>query len=66
MEEVTAARKLNVDHFAGAFALAARAAELAGDTVKARTYYGRLVILGEGADADRSELKQAKRFIARK
>lgn len=45
---------------------AARAAQLAGDTAKARTYYGRLVTLGQGADPERPELKQAKSFITAK
>jgi tetratricopeptide (TPR) repeat protein len=45
---------------------AARAAELAGDRDKARTYYERLVDVGGHADADRAELRQAKAFLSRR
>jgi tetratricopeptide (TPR) repeat protein len=65
LKEFEASHRVEPNRFQGLYG-AGRAAELAGDTTKARTYYGRLVTLGEGADADRSELKQAKRFIARK
>jgi tetratricopeptide (TPR) repeat protein len=65
LKEFEASHRVEPNRFQGLYG-AGRAAELAGDTAKARTYYGRLVTLGEGADADRSELKQAKRFIARK
>ncbi len=65
LKEFETSHRVEPNRFQGLYG-AARAAELAGDTVKARTYYGRLVTLGEEAEADRSELKQAKRFIARK
>jgi tetratricopeptide (TPR) repeat protein len=43
---------------------AARAAELAGDRGKARTYYSQL--LAQGADAQgRPEIEQARRFLRR-
>jgi hypothetical protein len=45
---------------------AARAAELAGEGEKARTYYGQLVALSERSDADRPALQQAKAFLAKK
>jgi hypothetical protein len=45
---------------------AARAAELSGDTGKARTYYNELVALGRDADAERPELQRAKAFLARR
>jgi hypothetical protein len=45
---------------------AARAAELAGEVEKARTYYGQLVALGAGGDTDRPALQQAKAFLAKK
>src|SRR6266704_3870988 len=41
---------------------AARAAELAGDRAKARTYYSQLLTLGEKADGERPELARAKAF----
>jgi tetratricopeptide (TPR) repeat protein len=44
---------------------AARAAELAGDSKKAANYYAQLVKLCERADGARSELEQAKVFLAR-
>jgi tetratricopeptide (TPR) repeat protein len=44
---------------------AARAAELLGDTAKAKTYYGRLVALAGGGDGDRRELAAAKQFLAK-
>lgn len=45
---------------------AARAAELGGDREKARTYYARLMKLGERADGTRPALQQAKTFLAKK
>jgi len=42
----------------------ARAAELSGDRVKAKTFYTRLVALAKSGDADRPELRQAKSFLA--
>jgi hypothetical protein len=45
---------------------AARAAELAGEAEKARTYYGQLVALSAGGDTDRLALQQAKAFLAKK
>jgi tetratricopeptide (TPR) repeat protein len=43
---------------------AARAAELAGDGQKARRYYSELVRVCDQSDSQRSELEQAKRFLA--
>ena len=43
----------------------ARAAELTGDTAKARTAYGQLVTLAAQADADRPEIVRAKAFLAK-
>ena len=42
---------------------AGRAAELAGDRKRGRTYYTRLVSLADGADAERREIRQAKAFL---
>ncbi len=44
---------------------AARAAEVAGDKAKARNYYTQLLALGEKADAERAELRQAKAFLGK-
>ena len=65
LKEFEASHRVEPNRFQGLYG-AARAAELAGDTAKARAYYGRLVTLGKEADADRPELRQAKRFIAAK
>jgi hypothetical protein len=43
---------------------AARAAELAGDRQKARTYYGQLLTLAEHADSERPALAAVRAFLA--
>lgn len=43
---------------------AARAAKLAGDTTKARTYYSQLVELTASGDGSRPEIKEARAFAA--
>jgi Flp pilus assembly protein TadD len=45
---------------------AARAAQLAGDTEKARTYYAQLVSLCDHADSARTELTEARVFLAKR
>lgn len=45
---------------------AARAADAAGDPQKAVGYFKRLVELTKNADSDRSEIREAKAFLARK
>jgi tetratricopeptide (TPR) repeat protein len=45
---------------------AGKAAALAGDQAKAKTYYGKLVVLAQNADIERPELKEAKAFLAKK
>ena len=45
---------------------AARAAARSGDREKARTHYMALVKLLDGADAERTELRQAKAYLARR
>jgi hypothetical protein len=45
---------------------AARAAELAGDRAKARTYYTQLMALAERADSGRPELVATRAFLAEK
>ena len=45
---------------------AARAAELASDQKRARTYYGKLMALCRQADSMRAEIEEAKAFLARR
>jgi tetratricopeptide (TPR) repeat protein len=45
---------------------AAKAAALAGDQAKAKAFYGKLVVLGQTADTERSEIIEAKSFLAKK
>jgi hypothetical protein len=49
--------------FRGAFG-AARAAEAAGDAVKAREYYARTVEIARDADSPRPEIERAKSYLA--
>ena len=65
LKEFEASHRVEPNRFQGLYG-AARAAELAGDGDKARTYYGRLVSLAKGADGDRPEIKKAKTFSATK
>ena len=44
---------------------AARAAELAGNREKARTYYEKLLALAANADTERPEMREAKAYLAR-
>jgi tetratricopeptide (TPR) repeat protein len=44
---------------------AARAAELAGDRDRARSFYGKLLALADHADSDRAEIRQAKAFVGK-
>jgi predicted Zn-dependent protease len=44
----------------------ARAAELAGDRAKARTYYAQLLALAEHADSERPSLAATRAFLAQK
>jgi tetratricopeptide (TPR) repeat protein len=45
---------------------AAHAAELLGDTAKAKAYYAKLVAMTDSANADRRELVAARQFLQRK
>lgn len=45
---------------------AARVAELAGDRQKAAAFYAKVVDLAAGADTERTSLKQAKKFVAKR
>jgi tetratricopeptide (TPR) repeat protein len=52
-------------HRLGATLSAAKAAEKAGDAVKARQYYTEAVALAEGADPVRPEIAYARAFVAK-
>jgi tetratricopeptide (TPR) repeat protein len=45
---------------------ASKAASLAGDQAKAKSYYEKLLVLVQNADTERPELKEAKAFLAKK
>ena len=64
LQEFEASRPKEPNRFNGLYG-AARAAELAGEEEKARTYYGQLVALSERSDTDRPALQQAKVFLAK-
>lgn len=63
LAEFEASQQIEPNRFVGLFG-AARAAELAGEMEKARTYYEQLVELAEQADSERPELATAKAFLA--
>lgn len=63
LAEYEASHQLEPNRFRGLYG-AARAAELAGDKEKARTYYEQLVQLAEQADGERPELATARAFLA--
>jgi tetratricopeptide (TPR) repeat protein len=65
LEAFETAEKHDPNRFRGLHG-AAKAAALAGDQAKAKTYYGKLAVLAQGADTDRPELKEAKAFLAKK
>lgn len=50
----------------GAFVGAARAADKAGDSAKATEYYGRVVAIGDNADKGRTEIDEARSFLAKR
>jgi tetratricopeptide (TPR) repeat protein len=64
LKEFEASHKLEPNRFRGLFG-AAQAAELLGDTDKARTYYSKLVEVSAKADTERPELQKAKAFLAK-
>jgi tetratricopeptide (TPR) repeat protein len=63
LQAFEASHRVEPNRFQGLYG-AARAAELAGDKDKARTFYGKLVALAEKADSERPELDAAKTFLA--
>jgi tetratricopeptide (TPR) repeat protein len=64
LREFEASMRVEPNRFRGLYG-AARAAELSGDRTKARTYYSELLTLGEKADTERSELREAKAFLGK-
>ncbi len=50
----------------GAYAGAAKAAELSGNAAKAREYYGKVVAIAADADQTRTEVSEARAFLAKK
>jgi tetratricopeptide (TPR) repeat protein len=65
LKEFEASHKLEPNRFRGLYG-AAQAAELSGETDKARTYYRKLVEVSAKADTERPELQKAKAFLAKK
>lgn len=63
LAEFEASHLIEPNRFRGLYG-AARAAELAGEMAKARTFYEALVALGAEADSERTELAEAKSFLA--
>ena len=57
-----ATMKKEPNRFRGVYG-GARAAEAAGNRAKATTYYKQLLDIAKGADTDRPEIQQAKRFV---
>jgi len=64
LSEFEASQRTDPKRFLGLYG-AARAASLAGDPARARTYYGQLVALGQQADTERPELREARAFVTR-
>jgi hypothetical protein len=60
-----ASQRVEPNRFRGLFG-AARAADLAGDRERARTYYAQLLALAEHADTARPELQQARAYLAQR
>ncbi|MBI2753843.1 MAG: hypothetical protein HYX46_10070 [Betaproteobacteria bacterium] len=64
LKEFEASHQIEPGRFRGLLG-AARAAELSGDTAKAKGYYGELMRLAAKSDGERPELARAKQFLAR-
>ena len=62
--EFEASQRKEPNRFRGYYG-AARAAALAGDRVKARDQYAKLVAVVERADTERPEIKEAKAYLAK-
>jgi len=64
LQEFESSMRVEPNRFRG-LAGAARAAELAGDRTKARSYSAQLAALGEKADSERPELARAKALLGK-
>jgi tetratricopeptide (TPR) repeat protein len=64
LTEYEADLKFNPNRFDGLYG-AARAAEMAGKSKEASTYYAQLVKICDGANSDRPELSRAKSLLAK-
>src|SRR5947207_7268317 len=64
LQEFESSMRVEPNRFRG-LAGAARAAELAGDRTKARSYAAQLAALGEKTDSERPELARAKALLAK-
>ncbi len=64
LAEFEASHLLEPNRFLGLYD-AARAAERAGELEKARSFYEEVLALGANADGERTELAEAKAFLAR-
>jgi Tfp pilus assembly protein PilF len=49
----------------GAYMGAAKAAQKLGDAAKARQYYAKVIALADGADASRTDVADARAFVAK-
>lgn len=65
LQAFEASQRVEPNRFCGLYG-AARAATLAGEREKARTFYTQLVALGGQADGERPELTEARTFLAQK
>jgi tetratricopeptide (TPR) repeat protein len=65
LKEFELSHRVEPNRFRGLYG-AAKAAQESADREKARDYYAKLLSLGERADADRPELKEAKAFLSHK
>ncbi len=63
LQEYETSLRVAPNRFNGLYG-AARAANLAADRKKAKTYYGKLLTLSRHADGDRPEIVEAKAFLA--
>jgi len=63
LQAFEASQRSEPNRFKGLYG-AARAAELAGEKEKARTFYTKLMALAELADSERPELDEARTFLA--
>ena len=64
LREFEASQQKDPNRLRGYYGVA-RAAELSGDTAKAKAQYGQLVTLAAQADSERPEVTQAKAFLAK-